>query len=64
MSIIEIEQTLGYLRQSIDKEDTLQLEEAKISLCKAQNIIQKYIEKNYSKTQWKHINLQPSKSFY
>jgi hypothetical protein len=64
MSIIEIEQTLAYLRQTLDKEDTLQLEEAKISMCKAQNILQKYIEKTYNKSQWKHINIQPSKSFY
>jgi hypothetical protein len=64
MNIIEIEETLGILRREI-KEDSLQLEEAKINICKAQNILQKWIELNYDKQHWKHLNMQhKSQSFY
>jgi len=64
MNIIEIEETLGILRKEI-KEDSLQLEEAKIHICKAQNILQKWIELNYDKNHWKHLNMQyKSQPFY
>jgi hypothetical protein len=64
MDIIEIEQSLGYLRNAL-KEESTQIDEAKILICKAQNIIQKWIEKNYAKDKWKHINMEyKSQSFF
>lgn len=64
MNIIEIEETLGVLRKEI-KEDSLQLEEAKIFICKAQNILQKWIEINYDKQYWKHLKMEhKSQSIY
>ena len=64
MNIIEIEETLGILRNSITENST-QIDEAKINICKAQNILQKWIENNYDKQHWKHIKMQhKSQSFY
>jgi flagellar biosynthesis chaperone FliJ len=64
MNIIEIEETLGILRNSITENST-QIEEAKINICKAQNILQKWVEINYEKQNWKHLNMQyKSQSFY
>lgn len=53
MEIIEIEECLGELRKQIQGESE-ELTNAKISICNAQNILQKWIEKNRSKTEWKH----------
>lgn len=53
MDIIDIEECLGELRKQI-KDNTEELTESKILICKAQNIIQKWIEQNKPNIEWKH----------
>jgi hypothetical protein len=53
MDIIEIEECLGELRKQIQGESE-ELTNARILICNAQNIIQKWIEKNKQRSEWKH----------
>jgi hypothetical protein len=53
MDIIEIEECLGELRKQIHGESE-ELTNARILICNAQNIIQKWIEKNKQRSEWKH----------
>ena len=55
-SIIEIESRINTLRQSIPSGENL--EEAKILICKAQNIIQKHIEKTHTPSAWLHTRTE------
>lgn len=55
-SIIEIESRINTLRQSIPSGGNL--EEAKILICKAQNIIQKHIEKTHIPSAWLHTRTE------
>lgn len=61
MDIIEIEECLGELRKQI-KDNNEELTESKILICKAQNIIQKWIEKNRSRSEWKHTRTTTNQS--
>ena len=63
MDIIEIEECLGELRKQI-KDTTDDLTEAKVLICKAQNIIQKWIEKNKTNAEWKHTRTTSSQSLF
>ena len=63
MDIIEIEECLGELRKQI-KDTTEDLTEAKVLICKAQNIIQKWIEKNKPNAEWKHTRTTSSQSLF
>lgn len=63
MDIIEIEECLGELRKQI-KDTTDDLTEAKVLICKAQNIIQKWIEKNKPQSEWKHTRTSTSQSLF
>jgi len=61
--IIEIENQIGTLRHAIPSNKDL--EEAKVFICKAQNIMQKHIEKAYSPSEWMHTRTTaPTKSVY
>lgn len=63
MNIIEIERNLDILRKNI--QDTAKLNEAKVLICKAQNLIQNWIENNYTIEYWQHRNTQViSKSIF
>jgi hypothetical protein len=63
MDIIEIEECLGELRKQI-KDTTEELTDAKVLICKAQNIIQKWIEQNKPRSEWKHTRTTLSQSLF
>jgi len=63
MTHIEIEECLGELRKEI-KGETNDLDEVRIAICKAQNILQKWIEHNCNRSEWKHIKQNLTQRIY
>jgi signal transduction histidine kinase len=57
-SNIEAEECLGEIRKMISG-NYPELEESKSLICKAQNLIQKWIEKNIPTSEWKHLKTKP-----
>ena len=57
-NIIEIEAQVDALRHCMP--NNKDLEEAKVLLCKAQNIMQKHIEKAYAPSEWVHVRTVPA----
>ena len=60
-NIIEIESAIDSLRHELP--NTKDLEEASVLLCRAQNIMQKHIEKNYPVSEWVHYKTHCTKGF-
>lgn len=54
--IIDLEDDLGGIRDMLTPFSDLK--EARLFICKAQNLIQKHIEKNYPPSLWKHTNTE------
>lgn len=54
MTHIEIEECLGVLRKEL-KEENQEILNVKVKICETQNLLQKWIEKNYSISEWKHL---------
>lgn len=62
-NIIEIEAQIDTLRHCIPTNKDL--DEAKVLLCKAQNLMQKHIEKAYAPSEWMHTKTAaPTQSSY
>jgi hypothetical protein len=54
MTHIEIEECLGVLRKEL-KEENQEISNVKVKICETQNLLQKWIEKNYNISEWKHL---------
>lgn len=61
-NLIEIERALDVLRKDIP-DNIKQIEESKFLICKAQNILQKYIEKIEPTQNWKHTKVEKLNTF-
>jgi len=62
-TIIEIEWQIDTLRNCIPTNKDL--DEAKVLLCRAQNLMQKHIEKAYPPSEWQHTRtIAPTQSVY
>lgn len=60
-SNIEAEECLGEIRKMISG-NYPELEESKSLICQAQNLIQKWIEKNIPTSEWKHLKTKAIKT--
>lgn len=60
-SNIEAEECLGEIRKMISG-NYPELEESKSLICQAQNLIQKWIEKNTPTSEWKHLKTKAIKT--
>jgi hypothetical protein len=61
MTHIEIEECLGVLRKELKGENE-EIVNVKIKICETQNLLQKWIEKNYNISEWKHLKNKSSKT--
>lgn len=62
-NIIEIEAQIDTLRHCMPTNKDL--DEASVLLCRAQNLMQKHIEKAYAPSEWRHTNtVAPTQSSY
>jgi len=61
MTHIEIEECLRVLRQEL-KEENEEILNVKIKICETQNLLQKWIEKNYRISEWRHLKNNSNKT--
>lgn len=61
MTHIEIEECLGVLRQELKGENE-EIVNVKIKICETQNLLQKWIERNYNISEWKHLKNKSNKT--
>jgi hypothetical protein len=60
---IEIEECLGQLRKEITG-NTNDLDEVRIAICKAQNLLQRWIEHHCNRAEWKHVKTDVTPKLY
>jgi hypothetical protein len=60
-SNIEVEQCLGEIRKMINGNNS-ELDQSRSLICQAQNILQKWIEKNIPIHEWRHIKTNATKT--
>jgi hypothetical protein len=58
---IEAEECLGEVRKMISG-NFPELEQSKLLICQAQNLIQKWIERNIPINDWRHLKTNATKS--
>lgn len=61
MTHIEIEECLGVLRKELKGENE-EIVNVKIKICETQNLLQKWIERNYNISEWKHLKNNSNKT--